>query len=462
MSQQDYRDTLDYLFGRLDYERLGMPRSVGDLRLGRMRRLLRSLGDPQDALRIVHVAGTKGKGSTAAMIAAATTAAGIKTGLFTSPHLHRLEERFRVDGKEATAADMVTLVEMVRPHVERLDRDDPHFVEGGGATFFEITTAMGLLYFRLHGAGLVLLEVGMGGRLDSTNAVHPLVSVITTISLDHTRLLGSTPGAIAAEKAGIIKRGRPVVSGVRDEDARSVIARIAAARRSPLRAIDVDFRYEFEPPGLPFTRPEAGRARVATWRSDWGSVELPLMGEHQALNASVALATLDVLGEHGITIGRNAVDDGFARLDWPARTEILGERPWIVVDGAHNPASAVALAETLRTCFPPGPRTLIFGATREKDFRGQLEALLPSFARVICTRYLNNPRALPPDAAADTVIALGRPRPLVVDDAASALTLARSITPDDGLVCVTGSLFLAAEMRAVILGIPEESAPLPT
>jgi dihydrofolate synthase/folylpolyglutamate synthase len=459
---QDYRDTLDYLYGRLDYERLGMPRSVGDLRLGRMRRLLRSLGDPQDALRIVHVAGTKGKGSTAAMIAAATGAAGIKTGLFTSPHLHRLEERFRVDGTEATAAEIVALVDAVRPHVERLDRDDPHFVEGGGATFFEITTAMGLLHFVGHRAGLVVLEVGMGGRLDSTNAVHPLVSVITTISLDHTRLLGSTLGAIAAEKAGIIKRGRPVVSGVRGLEAGMVIRGFAAARRSPFRAIDVDFRYEYELPFEPLTRPEAGLVRVLTWRTHWGAVDLPLMGAHQALNASVALATLDVLGEHGIEVGRSAVDAGFAHLDWPARTEILGERPWVVVDGAHNPASAVALAETLRDCFPSGPRTLIFGATREKDFRGQLEALLPSFARVICTRYMNNPRALPPDAVADTVIALGHPRPLVVDDASSALSLARSITPDDGLICVTGSLFLAAEMRAVILGFPEETAPLPT
>jgi dihydrofolate synthase/folylpolyglutamate synthase len=321
---------------------------------------------------------------------------------------------------------------------------------------------MGLIHFVQHHAGLVVLEVGMGGRLDSTNAVHPLVSVITTISLDHTRLLGSTLGAIAAEKAGIVKRGRPVVSGVRGEEARGVIERVATARRSPLRAIDVDFHYEYEPPSVPFTRPGAGRVRVVTWRGDWGSVELPLMGEHQALNASVAMATLDALGEQGIAVGREAVADGFAHLVWPARTEILGERPWIVVDGAHNPASAVALAETLRTCFPPGPRTLIYGATREKDFRGQMEALLPSFARVICTRYLNNPRALPPDAVADVVISLGHPRPLVVDDSASALALARSITPVDGLVCVTGSLFLAAEMRAVILGFPEETAPVPT
>ena len=385
----DQRDSLGFLLGRIDYERSGMPASATDLRVGRMRRLLRAIGDPQDGPTIVHVAGTKGKGSTSAMIAAAARAAGLRTALFTSPHLHRLGERFRVDGAEATDDEVAALVEAVRPAVERLDRD-PHFRELGGATFFEITTAMGLLHFAWQGAELAVVEVGMGGRLDSTNAIRPAVAVLTTISFDHTRLLGSTLGAIAGEKAGIIKRGRPVVSGGRGAAARAILHRVAA-RRAPLREIDVDFRYDYEPPTPPLLRPTPGRTRVSTWRTDWGDVGLRLLGEHQSLNASVALAALDVLGERGIAIGRDAVARGFASLDWPARAEVVGERPWVVVDGAHNPASAVALAETIRTCCPPGPRTLIFGASREKDFRNQLVALLPGFARVICTRYLENP-----------------------------------------------------------------------
>ena len=449
----DYRESLDYLYGRLDYERLGMPRSAADLLIGRMRRILRALGDPQDGLRIVHVAGTKGKGSTSAMIAAASRAAGLRTGLFTSPHLHRIEERFRIDGREATSRDLVLLIDAVRPAVERLDRDDPHFHEGG-ATFFEITTAMGLLYFARRDVDLAVVEVGMGGRLDSTNAVRPVVSVLTTISLDHTRLLGSTLAAIAGEKAGILKRGRPAVSGVRGAEPESVIRRIAEARRVRLREIGVDYDYDYQPPRPPLGRPTPGLARVATWRTDWGRIDLPLLGEHQALNASVALATLDVLGEHGIAIGRDAVVRGFAGLDWPARAEVLPrERPLVVVDGAHNPASAVALAETLRTCFPPGPRTLVFAASREKDFRAQLEALLPGSARVICTRFVENPRSLPPDAVADAVVDLGYEPPYLADDPASAWDLARSITPDDGLICATGSLFFAAEFRAVALGL---------
>jgi dihydrofolate synthase/folylpolyglutamate synthase len=449
----DYRQSLAYLYGRLDYERLGMPRTSADLRIGRMRRILRGLGDPQSGLRIIHVAGTKGKGSTAAMIAAVAGASGLRTGLFTSPHLHRVEERFRVDGRDVSEAELVDLVTQVRPVVDRLDRDDPHFREGGGATFFEITTAMGLLHFAGAKADLVVLEVGMGGRLDSTNAVRPMVSVITTISLDHTRLLGSTLAAIAAEKAGIIKRGRPAISGVRGHEAASVIARIAAQRHAPLRIIDRDYSYQYEPPRSPVIRPDPGRVRVETWRSDWGPVGLPLFGEHQALNASIALATLDAIEEQGVAIDHSAVGPAFANLNWPARVEILGERPWMVVDGAHNPASATALAETIRTCFPSGPRTLVFGSTREKDYRSQLEALLPHFDRVICTQYVNNPRALSPIEAAHAVVGLGYPPPEIDLDIASSLKVARALTPADGLICVTGSLFLAAEARAVLLGL---------
>src|SRR3984885_10033334 len=213
----DYQDCLDYLYGRLNYERLGMPKGSAELRLGRMRRLLRRLGDPQESLRIVHVAGTKGKGSTSAMLAASLSASGVKTGLFCSPHLHRLEERVRIDGREATHSGLVGVGGAVRPGVEGLDATDPHY-RHRGATFFEVTAAMGLLHFARKGAGAVVLEVGMGGRLDSTNVVRPTLAVLTTISFDHTRQLGNTLGAIAGEKAGILKRGRPAISGVRGEE----------------------------------------------------------------------------------------------------------------------------------------------------------------------------------------------------------------------------------------------------
>jgi dihydrofolate synthase/folylpolyglutamate synthase len=448
----DYQDSLAFLYGRLNYERVGMPRIPAELRLGRVRRLLRRLGDPHAGLRIVHVAGTKGKGSTSAMIAAALTASGVRTGLFCSPHLHRLEERFRVDGREATPDELVGLTAAVRPVVDALDAENVG-ERHRGPTFFEITTAMGLLHFARSGAGAVVLEVGLGGRLDSTNVVRPVASVITNISFDHTRQLGSTLAAIAGEKAGIFKRRRPAVSGESGPEAREVIRRVARQRRCPYREIGCDFSYEYEPPEAPLTRPVAGRVSVRTWRTDWGSLDLPLIGAHQARNASVALATLDVIADHGLTVDPDAVVRAFAGLRFPARVEVLGGPPWVVIDGAHNVASAEALAQTLRTCFPPAARTLVFGTTRDKDLRGQLRALLPGTRAVIATRYVENPRSVPPVEIADAVRALGGPPPLVAPDPAEALALAHSETPPDGLICVTGSLFLAAEARAVLLGM---------
>jgi dihydrofolate synthase/folylpolyglutamate synthase len=448
-----YQESLDFLYSRLNYERLGMPRVTTELRLGRMRRLLRRLGDPQQDLRIIHVAGTKGKGSTAAMLAAVLSASGVRTGLFCSPHLHRLEERFAVDGRSATSEDLVALTDAVRPAVAELDAGDPH-PRHRGLTFFEITTAMGLLHFARRQAGAVVLEVGLGGRLDSTNVVRPVVSVVTSISYDHTRLLGNTLEAIAGEKAGILKRGRPAVSGVRPAGPRAVIERIAQQRHSPLRQLDHDYSYVYRPPVPPLLGPEAGRVAVKTWRTDWGELPLPLLGPHQAHNAAVALATLDVLSEAepALTVGRDTVLRGFSRLHWPARVEILGECPWMVVDGAHNVASAEALAETLLTCFPPTRRTLIFGTTRDKDLRGQLRALLPGFDTLIATRYIENPRSVPPEQIAAAIHELDGRDCLVTLEPSQALAAARRLTPTPGLICVTGSLFLAAETRALILG----------
>lgn len=450
----DYQDSLAFLYGRLNYERVGMPRIPAELRLGRMRRLLRRLGDPHVGLKVVHVAGTKGKGSTSAMIASALSASGVSTGLFCSPHLHSLEERFCVDGRQASADELVRLTDILRPIVEALDAENVA-AQHRGPTFFEITTAMGLLHFARSGVGAVVLEVGLGGRLDSTNVVRPVVAVVTNISLDHTRQLGSNLASIAGEKAGIFKRGCSAVSGESKREPRDVIRRIARERRCRFHEIATDFQYDYEPPKSPPTQPTAGRVSVTTWRTNWGSLSLPMLGAHQAQNAAVALAALDVLADQGFTIGPDSVSRGFASLRFPARVEVLGEAPWVVVDGAHNVASAEALAETLRTCFPPAPRTLIFGTTRDKDLTGQLSALLSGTSLVIATRYVENPRSVPPEEVADAVRALGGPDPMIAADPSSALALARRETPANGMICVTGSLFLAAETRAVLLGMAD-------
>ncbi len=452
MIDDDYQAGLDYLFGRLDYERLGMPRASTELRLGRMRRLLRRLGDPQDALKIVHLAGTKGKGSTSAMIASVLSAAGLRAGLCCSPHLHRLEERFQVDGQDATPEELVGLVETVRPIVEELDAHDPHPRERA-LTFFEVTTAMALLHFARKKAGAVVLEVGLGGRLDSTNVVRSLLAVLTSISFDHTRLLGSTLGQIAFEKAGILKRGCPAVSGVRGVEARAAIQRVAQQRRCKLHELDVDYTYDYLPPVPPIVRPTRGQVAVKTWRSDWGVLNVPLYGEHQAHNVAVALAALDALAEIDscLAVSRETVARGLAEMRWPARVEVVAERPWTVIDGAHNVASAEALAEALTTCFPAVPRTLVFGTSRDKDLLGQLRALVPLFDVIVATRYVKNPRAVPPETIAEAVLGISGQVAQVAPDPASALAEAGRLTPSDGLICVAGSLFLAAEARAIPL-----------
>ncbi len=452
--QDDYQERLGYLYGRLNYEWLGMPRSSGQLRLGRMRRLLRRMGDPHLGLRIIHVAGTKGKGSTSAMIAAALAASGVRTGLYCSPHLHRLEERFTVDGKPASPAELIELVDVAREAVEQLEREDNPSGHRG-PTFFEITTAMGLLHFARRGVGAVVLEVGLGGRLDSTNVVRPVVSIITSISFDHMRQLGHFLASIATEKAGILKRGRPGISGASDAEARAAIRRVASQRRSLLREIDSDFWYEDIPPVPPLTRPTAGQVAVRTWCRDWGQLTLPLLGSHQAHNVAVVLASLDLLGEvePDLAVTREDVVRGFAGLLWPARVEVVGQNPWVVIDGAHNVASAIALADTLCTCFPPARRTLVFGTTRDKDLPGQLKALLPCFDTIIATRYVENPRSVPPELIADQVLAMSGRVAHLAAEPAGALALARELTDSDGLICVSGSLFLAAEARAIVLDL---------
>lgn len=450
----DHQAALDYLYGRLNYERLGMPRS-GELKLERMRRLLKRLEDPQRRYPILHVAGTKGKGSTCELLAAALSASGRRTGLSCSPHLHRLEERFRVDGREATPDELTSLVEAIRPAVAALDAEAAT-AGHRGPTFFEVTTAMGLLHFARKAAEVVVLEVGMGGRLDSTNTVRPLLSVITTISFDHTRQLGNTLAAIAGEKAGIIKRGRPTISGVRGEEPRQVIQRVASQRWSRLRQVDDDFFYDYQPPTQPLSRPTGGCLRVSTWRHQRDWFHLPFLGAHQAHNASVALASLDAIAEHGLEVDDDTILRGWNNLRLPVRCEILGQHPWLVVDGAHNVASAEALAETLHACLPTVPRTLVFGTTKEKDLEGQLRALLPGFDRLIATCYVENPRAVPPDEIAQAMTRLSNRQVQRTTSPVEALDEARKITPREGLICVAGSLFLAAETRAHLLGLTSD------
>ncbi|MCE5269568.1 MAG: bifunctional folylpolyglutamate synthase/dihydrofolate synthase [Planctomycetaceae bacterium] len=459
-----------FLAGRIDYERSrSMPNSEEAFKLDRMRELLQRLDNPQNRFAVVHVAGTKGKGSTSAMIAGVLTAAGYRTGLFTSPHLERVEERIVIDGKPCTPEELATLVELVRPTVEQMDRAAAGGSSENGPTYFEILTAMAIVHFARRGVKAAVLEVGLGGRLDSTNVCQPRVSVITSISLDHTQQLGNTLAAIAGEKAGIIKPGVPVVSGVTSPEPRDVIRRIAAERGCQLVEFGVDFDVDYHPPrrlesapSLPtfdYKKPAStGAAACSTAENALASVPIGLLGRHQGANAAIAVAVIEQLRLNGWSIPDEAIRRGLAEVRWPARVEVVARRPTVLLDAAHNAASIRALAEVLEESFSVRRRLLVFATTEGKDVAGMLRHLRGRFDHVILTKYLENPRGIPAErlhalATACWGDSSAPCRASVIEIAATpadAWAAVHRLAQPDDLVCITGSFFLAAEMRRQI------------
>jgi dihydrofolate synthase/folylpolyglutamate synthase len=448
-------DSIQFLLGRENYERWRrMPYDHARMGLDRMRQLLDLIGSPQRSLPIVHVAGTKGKGSTSAMIAAALSAAGYRTGLFTSPHLERIEERMTIDGQPCEAEEFSTLVDLLRPAVEALDQRAAE--DQSGPTFFEITTAMALLHFAREKVQAAVLEVGLGGRLDATNVCQPAVSVITSISFDHVQQLGNTLAAIAGEKAGIIKPGVPVVSGVIEPEARDVIREVCRKHGSRLVERDTDFAFDYRPPRHLEREAASGQVVYRQASMPQGSAvppvafDLALPGRHQAANAATALAALDVLRQARWNIPPAAAQRGLAGVSWPARVQVVSRRPAVVLDAAHNVASIQALVETLQESFSAARRLLIFATTHDKDVRGMLQCLLDRFDEVYFTRYSNHSRAVPPRELQQAAEELtGRQWP-AWDEPAAAWKAARESATANDLVCITGSFFLAAQMEPMI------------
>lgn len=436
-----------FWYSLIDYER--RQPAPGDLKLDRMRALLHLLGDPERDLRIVHIAGSKGKGSTAAMLAAILRQAGYRTGLFTSPHLCRVEERFQVDGQPITPDELRAALRDVREATERQPLP--------GLTFFEVATAAGFLHFRRRRCEAVVLEVGLGGRFDSTNVCIPAVAIITSISFDHTQYLGDKLSQIAAEKAGIIKPGRPCVSGATAPEARPIIEQTCRRRGAPLRQLGVDFAYRHEPGAVRPDGTRRMRVRVTTAARRWPELEVNLLGEHQAANAAVAVAAVEVLRTDGWHLPDAAVAAGMAGVTWPARMEVVGRGPLVVLDCAHNVASARATADTLRESFPPGRRLLVFASSGDKDVAGILQVLAPHFAAAWLTRYAQSSRAVPPERLAELWRAAGGCG-TAVEPAAEAWRLARAAAGPDDLVCVSGSVFLAGELRPLLLPLPPTRA----
>jgi dihydrofolate synthase/folylpolyglutamate synthase len=441
-----------FWFARVNYEQRS-PRP-DDLKLDRMRALLELLGNPHQRLKIIHVAGSKGKGSTSAMLAAIARRSGYRTGLFTSPHLVQVEERFQIDDRPIAPHELDELLLEIRDacaHPAARQRWGDDLAEA--LTFFEIATAAGFLYFVRRRVELAVLEVGLGGRLDSTNVCRPLLSIITSISFDHTQQLGNTLAKIAFEKAGIVKPGRPVLSGAQDVTAREVIESICRERRSPLRQLGAEIRYEYEPVGK--GEGARGRVQVVTNLRHWPAMELGLIGEHQAANAALVTAAVEELRRIGLHISDKAVAEGLAEVHWPARLEVVGRNPLVLLDCAHNIASAQALVQTLRTSFPlpdADRRFLIFAGSRDKDLRGMFEMLVPFFDHVVLTRFVSNPRCVLPEQALELMPAEYRSKCTLCDDTALAWQEVRGRVGGDDLICITGSVFLAGEMLAVLRG----------
>ena len=451
-ASSSYDAALAFLLNRIDYERdLTVPYRNREFRLDRMQQLLARLGDPHLALPTVHIAGTKGKGSTAAMTAAILTAAGYRTGLFSSPHLHRVEERLAIDGQPCSPDEFVALIKELRPLIEAMDEEAARSDAAvGPPTYFEITTAAAILHFARSRVQAAVLEVGMGGRLDSTNVCRALVSVITSISFDHMKQLGNTLASIAQEKAGIIKPGVPVVSGVEADEPRRVIQQVASSHDCSLSELGEHFRFGYRPPKELQRANACGQmdfeyVRIER-RHEYKDLSLGLLGRHQAANAAVALATMAELRAVGWQISEAAIRQGLQQVRWPARVEVIARDPVVIIDAAHNVASIESLLETLQESLGNQRRILIFATTLEKDCSGMLQLLLPRFDEVVLTRYKNNPRGVPVVELAALASEITSRALHQCEDVGSAWSLAHSLAAPEDLICGTGSFFLAAEL----------------
>jgi len=444
-----YQTALDYLYSYVDYSLTRQDRlAAAKFDLARMFDLMTLLGDPQKKYPIVHIAGTKGKGSTAAMIASVLQKAGYRVGLYTSPHLQDYCERIQVDRQNLSHAEMVDLVDRLKPAVAQVE----------GLTTFEITTALGFQAFADAGVEIAVVEVGLGGRLDATNVVDPLVSVITSLSYDHMNVLGDTIGQIATEKAGIIKPNRPVVMAPQDETPRHVIEKIAAERSAPLTQVGKDFFYSSLSHDLDgqtfYLWPKEDQPRVnefldtgerANWRPTY--IHLPLLGYHQVQNAATAYAALAEVRRQGIAISERAIEEGFAGVVWPGRFELLSKDPLLVVDSAHNQDSALKLRLAIDDYLKERPILLVFGVSEDKDVWGIFAQLMPRVKRVIATQSIH-PRAMASNKLVELAHQFGRPA-VPTTNVADALEYAVKEAGRDAAIVVAGSLFVAAAAREV-------------
>jgi dihydrofolate synthase/folylpolyglutamate synthase len=442
-----YQETLDYLYSFVDFSLTKATRySAEQFDLARMQVLVERLQHPERTYAIIHIAGTKGKGSVAAMCQSVLTSEGYRTGLYTSPHLHDYAERIQIDGHSIPHEELVALIEEIRPVLETIPQ----------ITTFEITTALAFLYFSRQKVDVAVIEVGLGGRLDATNVVIPVVSVITSLSYDHMFLLGNTLAEIAGEKCGIIKPGVPVVVSPQQDEALLVIEKIAEQRGAPITLVGRDYLYRDISRSLsgqtmqvwvPGEQPQVDEYIQSgeMLEREPNRLTVPLLGFHQITNAATAYAALQVFAENALPISDAAIRQGFANTNWPGRFEVLRQVPPVVIDCAHNRDSARKLRLALDDYFPGQPVILVFGASEDKDIHGMFVELMPRICEVIATRSYH-PRAIEPEKLVEIAHQFGRPA-RIVPDVADALNEALSIAAGEKPVLATGSIFIAAGAR---------------
>jgi dihydrofolate synthase / folylpolyglutamate synthase len=430
----DYKESVDYIFGHTNYEIIPrVPHVQANYDLRRIFVALELLDNPHLKTKSLHITGTNGKGSTSAMLASALTANGYKTGLYTSPHLHTMRERFVIDGVIISEKELAEIASLIQPCIETVNREAVY----GILTVFEILTILAFVYFARHKCDFQVMEVGMGGTFDATNVIQPEVCILTSISYDHTEVLGDTLTKIAGEKCGIIKPGSIVISQPQNEEVMKVIKSTCLEKSVPLIEVGKDVVPK------PLCHDYKHQELWVEGRFENYKVSSPLLGQYQLNNTAAAVAALEVLVEKGYQLSKDAIEKGLGKVVFPGRMQIVNLNPLIVVDGGHNPGAAHSLKESLLQYFEPVNSILVIGVSGDKDIPGIVKELAPIFNKVIVTRA-DNPRSIKPEVLFTEFAKYGI-QSQITPNIATALNEAKNLASQDDLICVTGSLFVVGE-----------------
>ncbi len=441
MKRLTYEDALNFLYSYID--RGGKkPPQQDEARPARTRYLLELMGNPHQRYPTLHITGTKGKGSVSAMCASILRAAGYRVGMLTSPHLQELRERYQINQAMVSKETLTNAVAEINPTLDRFPE----------ARWPEVITSLGFYMFAQEQVDIAVVEVAYGGRLDSTNVITPITSIITSISYDHMHLLGNTLAEIAWEKSGIIKPIVPVVSAPQKDEARLVIEKIAAERHSPLTLVGRDLPFQALPPSL-----DGQSVSIEYPNHPPKTYTSALLGQHQAINTAVVLGVMERVKEANFAIPETAIRAGLWNVNWPGRMEIIDQNPIVLLDSAHNGESGHWLRENIQKMFPQRPLVLVYGSKPNKDIDSTLSELIPMADYLILTRSVY-PATVDPDQLIDFARHAGFTGPVeAIADLSATMERAKQLAGPAGLVCITGSMFIVGEVRTLYGLRPNEA-----